>query len=502
MVNSHQIAQRARMLGFGIIAVLATVPGASSAAAAAAPPPSFGQTVDLIPTGGRVTVTVPGGRAATLTAETSVPVGSLIHASRGGVVIVSASPSGPSTYSADVTGDPFTVVQPRSGRGVTELELSSTNLSGCSNARTAKVWRGGTLKTKAPSGYKPHAAADAVGTFRTVGQFQAAANVGAATWTITDTCSSTSVDDHAGSVNAQTSQVTSYHQSLTPNRTWMVACSRSGQPPVARGYCVTLFAEKFPGGWDYLTNLLAKTTADRFDLCTTAPATATTCRTWAFYAPAPDTSRNGTVICPAMRAGKYTFRWRIAGVPLPVTLPALHVPRSSSSHQRCIGDIGAPVYLGPEDLPSAPLRVDAKNVNRYVLPTDGWVDSVDLYVATAVAEGLNVGTLQGIVYNDMNGSPGNLIAASDLIRVTSDDPAEVRHLQFEPDVNLAAGTYWIGVIQRGSPDLVTVHYRHGTSLDTSTSPLSGLAGDPFGPFTVSDERLWLEADYSLDPPQQ
>jgi hypothetical protein len=117
------------------------LPGTELAPAPAAAP-VLGASVAIAPTTGSVLVRVPGAtHAAALSADASVPVGSILDTRAGTVKLQAALPGG-HTQTGTFHGGLFEVRQPAGGHGMTELVLRGA-LPTCSagGARAASVTR-------------------------------------------------------------------------------------------------------------------------------------------------------------------------------------------------------------------------------------------------------------------------------------------------------------------------------------------------------------------------
>jgi hypothetical protein len=457
----------------------------------------FARSVEVTSVSGKVTVKVPGGHPTRLRGSRTIPVGSVVDTRRG-LAVVTGAPRGTTTFSADVSGAAVRVLQPRAARGGTiTLELTGLDLAQCSKKSTiAKVHRAGPLKVKVPSRHRRRSSASAatVGQFQVAGRFESATSSGAATWETTDLCSATNVSAQSGTVSAQPRDFATQETELRPGYSWTLACSRSGQPPVTGLYCEGLLGMEFPSGNVLLgAGLFAKTADDRYELCITSPTRVTSCRTWAFTAPAPDGVRDGIVACAAPRAGNWKVRWRIRGVPLP-PLPPYRARRASAGFLPCSGQFGS--TSSPLGRTRAPLPPNAQSVNRYTLPTPAWLEDIQVYVHPIEKPGLE--TIQGVVYGDVNGGPGPLMGTTASAPVTSSTDADYLNLEFPQPLSLPAGDYWFGVITAGSPNIATVQLEPGTVLAFNPSAVPGVPNNPFGPFSTSDGRMSLLIDYHVD----
>jgi hypothetical protein len=482
-------------------------PGGSDAAGAA----RLGRSIEITPVSGRVSVAVGGHRPARLRSTRTIRAGSLVDATRGTLMIASTTRGSRRPVTADVTGGRFRVSLP--GRRLTRLSLAPRAPRRCRQASAATIYRPG-MKVRVPS-RKRHrharASAGGVGAFESVGRYQTAANDGAATWETSDTCkgTATTVSQEAGAVSTETHGPTSRplgslgasDSGSSARRTsryriarkvWTVACSRSGPPSVAGGYCEALLAEELSNGFvGYAPGLFARTATETFDLCITRPGAAEDCRVWPFSARASDGFRDGLIACTAPWRGEYGFRWSVDGVPLAAQLPPFEASRGSSFNSPCSGRFGAP--FSPLGRWPEPLAPNAQGANRYVLPTAGALTSLSLYVIATHTSGAE--TIQGVVYGAAGGAPGPLMGATDRVSIRSGRDDGYQDLDFSPSLSLPAGAYWIGILTQGTPNVVFARYAHDAVEAYGPSLVPGVPNDPFGPFTTKHRRVSLLVDY-------
>ncbi len=159
------------------------------AAGAAPPAPVPARTVNLASVSGRVRVKLPGSRRyQALERARSVPVGTIVDATRGRVRITSARDAKGHTQAADFYEGAFRITQRRARPLITELTLYGGDFSGCrpsqrAAARAARRRKGGRGR---------HLWGNGKGKFRTRGRY-GAATVRGTIWLTEDRCAATRV---------------------------------------------------------------------------------------------------------------------------------------------------------------------------------------------------------------------------------------------------------------------------------------------------------------------
>jgi hypothetical protein len=104
------------------------------------PAPPVGESANAAPSSGTVRVRVPGSRQyVELTEGAGIPIGSIVDASEGEVVITSASDKRGGTQTASFTGSEFKLVQKKAAKPITDLVLTGGDLSACSPRSRTKT---------------------------------------------------------------------------------------------------------------------------------------------------------------------------------------------------------------------------------------------------------------------------------------------------------------------------------------------------------------------------
>jgi hypothetical protein len=170
------------------------LPGTELAPAPAAAP-VLGASVAIAPAYGSVLVRVPGAtQAAALSADASIPVGSIVDTRAGGVKLQSALPAG-ATQTGTFHGGLFEVRQPAGGHGMTELVLRGAPATcPAGGVRAAAVAR-----TRPPRVLWGH---DRHGKFRTRAS-NSVITVRGTTWYVADRCDGTLTRVTSGSVSVR-----------------------------------------------------------------------------------------------------------------------------------------------------------------------------------------------------------------------------------------------------------------------------------------------------------
>jgi hypothetical protein len=90
---------------------------------------------------------------------------------------------------------------------------------------------------------------------------------------------------------------------------------------------------------------------------------------------------------------------------------------------------------------------DYKRVNRWNLPSDGWVNQMEVEIKTSgtSAQGL----VKGVIYADVNGVPGSLLAVTQQLSIVNTQSWGWYGLSMANPVHLPPGNYWLGTISSG-----------------------------------------------------
>jgi subtilisin family serine protease len=141
---------------------------------------------------------------------------------------------------------------------------------------------------------------------------------------------------------------------------------------------------------------------------------------------------------------------------------------------------------------------DRKRVSKYALPVSGAVSKLSLYLAPGGVSGQQ--SIKGVIYADSGGAPGKLIATTNELVYQSTQSAGWYDLAFASPVNLAAGSYWIGVITGGTSDVAAFRYDWVSgSRDINSNPYVAGPSDPFGSPSADGEQMSLYATYQTAP---
>jgi len=173
-------------------------PPSNDAVATAAP--VLGATVALEATRGIIRVHSPGSTGyAALGDLASLPVGTVVDASRGTVELQSALPDG-TTQTGRFRGARFQIRQSAAGAGVTNLHLRGGNLTDCSDRTGRSKLASAAGKRKQPA--RRLWGSDSGGRFRTHGR-DSVATVRGTRWSVTDSCAGTLTRVTEGAVDVR-----------------------------------------------------------------------------------------------------------------------------------------------------------------------------------------------------------------------------------------------------------------------------------------------------------
>jgi hypothetical protein len=136
-----------------------------------------------------------------------------------------------------------------------------------------------------------------------------------------------------------------------------------------------------------------------------------------------------------------------------------------------------------------------KRVSAYTLPVAGSVSKLTVYLAPTGVSGQQL--LQGVLYADAAGKPGSLLAATSQLTFQSTAQAGWYELSFPTPPELAAGSYWIGLISGASGGVAGFRYDTvAGSREWNANTFTSGPSDPFGAATVDGEQMSLYATYT------
>jgi hypothetical protein len=139
------------------------------------------------------------------------------------------------------------------------------------------------------------------------------------------------------------------------------------------------------------------------------------------------------------------------------------------------------------------LLINRKRVNRYSLSTSSAASKLSLYLAPTANAGSE--TFRGLIYADSGGAPGKLLGTTNELTFTNSNPAGWYDMAFATPVSLSQGTYWIGFISGGTPQIATMRWDSvAGSRAYNGDTYSDGAADPFGAVGgTDDEQMSLYA---------
>jgi hypothetical protein len=291
--------------------------------------PVLARSVVVAPVTGKVTVRAAGARhSVVLAAPRSIPVGSLIDATRGKVRLVTAGTDAGKVQSGRFDGGAFVVHQARSA--LTDLVLATTRpeVEICGRAASSKP-----LPPKVVRALH----GDAHGHFRTVGRF-AAATVRGTKWTTEDRCDGTLNSTQRGTVETSIGGAQTFQ--LSAGMSLVAYCFPPGSAFHGPQFCTAVLQQPDAGifGWAIATRVHPDATD--YQLCLTDPRGRDGCVTLPLGPPDPTGARFGELVCQQGRIGGpgvYSARWFVAGqqvgVPLSFTLT---LPKPAQAGQPCL----------------------------------------------------------------------------------------------------------------------------------------------------------------------
>ena len=466
---------------------LALASASASAVAANQPAPVLGRTVAVERVSGTVLVRVPRSSIAVpLMARRVVPVGSTIDTTRGKVQLTTATTRG-GTQSGLFNGGGFVVTQKRSA--LTDLTLAG-------GQRPTRCLASSAAAQVSPAVLRLlHGHAH--GEFTTRGTYGSAA-VRGTDWTTTDRCDGTLLTDNGGKIDTTTNNGAVSSPTLSSGETSIYRCATGGLAPVSTSYCVavegfvqhTVLDGRSVTLYKYVAALATKSPPNEpTELCITTPSGQTTCTQYPLAPPDPADYMSSTVGCYTTEAGDYQITYRLGGVALGTPL-IYHSPAASPVSQGCEAWLGKP---DPGDMTAA-LSANTKQVNRYALPTPAQVGFEDVLLGATGQAGTEL--VRGVVYGDTGGAPGPLLGTTNTFVYTRGDGSGMATLSFNPNLQLPAGDYWIGLIAGGQTDVAEISYDPEPGvLDSDANPFSPGPANPFGPISSGNELMSLYLDY-------
>jgi len=128
------------------------------------------------------------------------------------------------------------------------------------------------------------------------------------------------------------------------------------------------------------------------------------------------------------------------------------------------------------------------------LPTAAQVGFEDVLLGATGQAGTEL--VRGVVYGDTGGAPGPLLGTTNTFVYTRGDGSGMATLSFNPNLQLPAGDYWIGLIAGGQTDVAEISYDPEPGvLDSDANPFSPGPANPFGPISSGNELMSLYLDY-------
>ncbi len=453
--------------------------------------PVLGRTVVAQRISGTVLVRRPRSQVAVpLIGRRVLPLGSTIVTTRGRVRLTTATLRHTTQFGV-FDGGSFMVTQRPTG--LTDLTLSGgRSMTGvCGAARPAA--RPGPQVLRLLHG-------DAHGGFQTHGRYASAA-VRGTVWTTTDRCDGTLLSDNRGEIDTRSNNGAVTSPTLSAGESSVYRCSADGLAPVSSSYCVavegfvqhTVLHGQPVTLYKYVAALATKSPAgESTQLCITNPSGQTACTAYPLAPPDPAGYMSSTVGCYTSEAGEYQITYKLGGVALGAPL-FYDSPAASPVSQGCEAWLGKP----DPGSTTAPLDANVKQVNHYTLPTAARVGFE--YVLLGATGRPGTALIRGVVYADASGAPGALVGATRTFRYTRADGSGMATLTFSPNLQLAPGDYWIGLLVGGDTDISRLSYDPQPGvLELDSNPFTAGPSDPFGTPSSGDELMSLYLDYLVD----
>jgi hypothetical protein len=144
------------------------------------------------------------------------------------------------------------------------------------------------------------------------------------------------------------------------------------------------------------------------------------------------------------------------------------------------------------------MSANLKRANRYSLATSASVTKLSVYLQPTATSGQQ--PIEGVVYKDLAGSPGALVASTSQLVFQQADSAGWYDLSFSAPVSLSAGSYWLGLISGDTANVAAYRYEAVIgSLAYNMNSYSSGPATPFGSFSTDSRQLSLYATY-IPPP--
>jgi DNA-binding beta-propeller fold protein YncE len=155
-----------------------------------------------------------------------------------------------------------------------------------------------------------------------------------------------------------------------------------------------------------------------------------------------------------------------------------------------------------------------KQVNEYSLPVAGAVSKLSVYLAaTATSHRARHGhhrgvgptnrlghsgrqVLEGVIYSDAGGTPGELLATSNELVFTSTSASCWYDLTFPTPLHLPAGNYWVGVLTGAKAGVAGYRYDRVARVGRYNATAGSI--DPFGTAATDGRQMSLYATYTAD----
>ena len=274
--------------------------------ASAVPSPVFGQSVDVAPLKGKVTVKLPGQPSKVLSLARLVPVGTTVDASSGSAGVTASDGKG-SVYSGRFSDGSFQVLQTALGGGATVIKL----VGACVKSSMATDRAAANTARRRPHHRAPvyrQLQVVASSQFEVIGNDASAVASGQAQYLLTDKCDGTHVVAQTGQITATSRSTGTYR--LKPHQSLIDDC----RPPGPEAKICTLLVAR-PGSSAFSFGLLlVGSAATTLRVCYVTPKGRRLCYKAPLSQPDAAGAQAGGLACTINDGrGVYAVRWFVGG---------------------------------------------------------------------------------------------------------------------------------------------------------------------------------------------
>jgi hypothetical protein len=143
---------------------------------------------------------------------------------------------------------------------------------------------------------------------------------------------------------------------------------------------------------------------------------------------------------------------------------------------------------------SASFGADRKTAIKIGVSTAGRLTRLNVYLQRTSTSGSQ--DLTGVLYQDVGGKPGALVATTWRRTFSSSQPAGWYQLGFWSPVPVAPGRYWIGVIAGSSNGVAAFRWKSWTAARArNVDAYSNGPSNPFGTASTGPELMSIHATW-------